>query len=480
MVVWLTALSLAVVGCGGGDDEAPDREAATYELPQLEWSDLEECGKKPGPETGGFRCGELELPFEREDASYGNITIGFAVRLAINGNGELGDSPIFAIEGGPGFATTNTAAIYRKLFSTDKNLLREHDLVLVDMRGTGRSEAVDCPDLQNVYGPDFVSLAQCAADLGKQFESYRTSAAADDINDVRQALGYDKIALYGDSYGTFLGQSYAFRHGETLNALVLDSAYLAYGEDPWYPSLVRTGTRAMRRACAREPTCPGGARGAEERMEKMAERLRGELRNVGLLVDVIVNGYSGPPDSFLEVDRAIRRYLKGNKKAYNRLNEPVWIGSKNADAYTRFGELGVGCNDYPMIWDKDASEPERRAQLEEAIREYDPKAFPPFTPREVAYAPEFGYLECLTWPQHTDLYEPPVDPETDEPTEAPVLVLSNEMDSITTPWEGKQVAELFADSEYYVAPNAGHVHALYWRYGRGADKIRNFLSRAIG
>ena len=50
------------------------------------------------------------------------------------------------------------------------------------------------------------------ASSGRDFESYRTQAAADDIDDVRRALGFDEITLYGDSYGTYLGQSYAFRH----------------------------------------------------------------------------------------------------------------------------------------------------------------------------------------------------------------------------------------------------------------------------
>ena len=129
-----------------------------------------------------------------------------------------------------------------------------------------------------------------------------------------------------------------------------------------------------------------------------------------------------------------------------------------------------------MIWDKEASEPERRDQLEEAIREDDPQdAFPPFTPREVAYAPDFGYLECLTWPQPTDLYEPAVDPEEDEPTEAPVLVVSGEMDTITTPWEGKKVASFFPDARQFIDRNAGHVEALYYRTARRPGRSGRFL-----
>src|SRR5206468_814021 len=111
-----------------------------------------------------------------------------------------------------------------------------------------------CPDVQGITAPSWISVAQCARRLGPRFDSYRTSAAADDIDDVRRALGLDRITLYGDSYGTFLAQSYAFRHGTNLKALVLDSAYPAFGEDPWYPSLIRSGNRDLAIACRRSPS----------------------------------------------------------------------------------------------------------------------------------------------------------------------------------------------------------------------------------
>ena len=72
-------------------------------------------------------------------------------------------------------------------------------------------------------------------------------------------------------------------------------------------------------------------------------------------------------------------------------------------------ELVIGCNDYPMIWDKEASEPERRAQLEEAIRDYDHDAFAPFTPREVALSPRSATSSASPGRSRRSCYEPPVD-----------------------------------------------------------------------
>ena len=96
-------------------------------------------------------------------------------------------------------------------------LLERRELVTVDMRGTGHSRAIDCPALQRAAGSDAHGVAQCARILGPSFVSYRTSAAADDLDAVREALGLERITIYGDSYGTFLAQSYAYRHGESLD-----------------------------------------------------------------------------------------------------------------------------------------------------------------------------------------------------------------------------------------------------------------------
>ncbi len=152
---------------------------------------------------------------------------------------------------------------------------------------------------------DTRGVAECAAILGRDYGSYRTSAAADDIDDVRRALGIESISLYGDSYGTFLAQSYAFRHGRRLEALVLDSAYPVRGEDPLYPSLWRTGIRALTIACDRASRCHGDA-GA--RLERMVALLRETPRGVGPLLDAIAySGYEPPTRYFLQIDDGDQR-----------------------------------------------------------------------------------------------------------------------------------------------------------------------------
>ncbi len=476
-VRWLVPVlaGAALVGCAGlGGDESSggggeDTVNAT-DVPSISFGDLEECDGQP--RVRSYRCGQIEVPFERADPSLGETTVGFAVRRR-NDRGRPSLGAIFAVEGGPGYSSTGTAASFQRLFG---DLLDRRDLVLVDLRGAGLSDPIRCRDVQQQRAPPAIAVSECARRLGPRFESYRTQAAADDIDDVRRALDYGEITLYGDSYGTFLAQSYAFRHADSLNALVLDGAYPAFGEDPWYPSLTRTGIRLMDRACRRVASCSGDA-GA--RLERLVDWFRDGKYSVGPLLEAIAGAAYGGPTAYTQIDRAGAALRRGNRTPWRRLTYSLSHGYRHPRQYLHTAELVFGCNDYPMIWDREASEPERRAQLEQAIRDYDRDAFEPFTPREVALSADTGYLECLTWPAPTERYEPPV-PEGADPPDAPVLVVSGEFDDLTTPREGEQVASLFPNSEHYVARNAGHVDALYYPDGAAAREIRGFLGRELG
>jgi pimeloyl-ACP methyl ester carboxylesterase len=454
--------ALALGSCGGDSAETASTASPGEPAPRAQ---LGPC--PPEITIRDLRCGSVEVPKFRSAPEKGTLDIGFAVRPRRD-RSDPPEGTIFAVEGGPGYSTIGTANSYARLFG---DLLDHRDLVLVDMRGTGTSEPLDCPDVQRGRAPDWIALPECARRLGDDFEAYATGPAAEDIDDVREALGLDAITLYGDSYGTYLAQSYAFRHPDRLEALVLDGAYPVRGESPWYPSLLRSGIRNLDVACDRAPSCPPGA---GRRLAEAAAYMRHRGLRAGALVDAIVGAAYSPPSSYLEIDRAIRAMLDGDLGPWRRLNLAETVAFRNLARYSHALEMAVSCNDYPMIWDRAAPEAERRTQLERAIRGYDEKAFAPFTPREVAIGSESGYLDCLTWPQPTELREPPV-PAGAEPTPAPVLVVNGELDDITTPHEGRLVAAEFPDSRRFVGRNAGHVDALYDAAGPSARVIRRFL-----
>jgi pimeloyl-ACP methyl ester carboxylesterase len=458
--------TVVAFGCGGGDEREP---AEPIEAGSVAVDGLEPCG---GNAPQHLRCGKLALPYERADASLGRIDIAFAVRPRFDLDAPSRGA-IVAVEGGPGYGSIGSARTYMATFG---NLLRHRELVLVDARGSGRSGPVDCPDMQSSRATNDIGVAACAEQLGERFGSYRTAAAADDIDDVLTALGYERVQMYGDSYGTYLAQSYAFRHGDRLEALVLDSAFPVRGESPWYAENWRTGIRGLSIACRRSPGCSGDA---GNRLARFVTELREATLDPGPILDAIsVAGFS-PPQSYLRVDRAIAEYLEGDTDRYAELVQDWRSRYGKPGGYSVGQELAISCNDYPMLWDKEASWEERRRQLSETIAERSGRPFEPFTPAEVALAPEWTYLECLGAPPPGPLYERPAAADAPAP-DIPVLVIAGELDNVTSPPEARAVAAEFPDSTLFVWRNAGHVQSLYDPQSEGAVRIRRFLRENDG
>jgi pimeloyl-ACP methyl ester carboxylesterase len=433
---------------------------------QVAHIDVDQLAHCPG-QLSRLRCGKLALPFEREDPSLGTIPIAFAVRPRGNTR-RPSKGVIVAIEGGPGYGSIPSAAGYIDTFA---GLLRRRELLLVDARGTGSSQPIDCPELQRGLADNAIGVAACAHQLGPRFDSYRTAAAADDINDVRAALGFDRVLMYGDSYGTLLAQSYAFRHGDTLRALVLDGAFPVMGEDPWYPSTWRTGIRGLAVACRRAPSCRGST---SLRLRRFVAQLRHRRLGVGPLLDAIAGAGYAPPGSYLRIDRAILAFLTGHEGPYRRLTRRRTVAFGRPSSYSAGQEQTISCNDYPMIWDKASSWEERRRQLATAIRRYPAAAFAPFTPAEIALTPDSSYRQCLGAPRPGPRYQPPAAASDPAPA-APVLVISGELDNVTAPAEGRAAAQLFPHATFVLWRNAGHVQSLYDPASRGAVRIRRFL-----
>ncbi len=463
----LLAAAAFAAGCGEGGTQTsapPPVEAGSIAVDQLE-----RCG---GNAPQHLRCGEIALPYERADLSLGRIEIAFAVRPRFDRDAPSRGA-IVAVEGGPGYGSIGSARTYMATFG---NLLRHRDLVLVDARGTGGSEPIDCPDMQSSRSGDDIGVAACAEQLGERYGSYRTAAAADDIDDVLTALGYGPVQMYGDSYGTYLAQSYAFRHGDRLQALVLDSAFPVRGESPWYAGNWRTGIRGLSIACNRSPDCRGDA---GRRLERFVTELREATLDLGPILDAIAAAGYSPPQSYLRIDRAIADYLGGDSDRYAELVTGWRARYGKPGGYSVGEELAVSCNDYPMPWDEDASWEERRRQLADAIDGLPQDTFAPFTPAEVALAPDWMYLECLGAPPPGPLYERPAERDAAAP-QMPVLVIAGELDNITSPPEARAVVADFPNAELFLWRDAGHVQSLYDPQSEGAVRIRRFLRHNDG
>ncbi len=197
----------------------------------------------------GARCGHLTRPIDPAGTVPGTIRIGFLL-YPHSDTAKPAAGTIVATEGGPGYPTSGTNEAYLELF---KPLLTDHDLLLVDNRGTGLSAPIDCHELQTMPKPTVEAVGACGRSLGPAADFYGTPLAADDLAAVLDALGIGQVDLYGDSYGTFTAQIFAQRHPERLRSLVLDGAFATRGESGFFPNTPAAIRRNLDRLCERSP-----------------------------------------------------------------------------------------------------------------------------------------------------------------------------------------------------------------------------------
>lgn len=162
-------------------------------------------------------CGQLMRPIDPSGAIQGSLSIAYA-RYTHWGPGSA-KGTIVAQEGGPGLSSLGSFSSYSALYAP---LLRDHDLVVVDARGTGHSGAIDCLPLQNARLPTSENVGACGHTLGEVADYYATGLAVEDVIAVLDKLGVRKFDYYGDSYGTFFGQTLAARYPQRLRSMVLD------------------------------------------------------------------------------------------------------------------------------------------------------------------------------------------------------------------------------------------------------------------
>lgn len=197
-------------------------------------------------------CASFEVPEDPSSPDGRRIELFVAVVPAISLN--KAPDPLFLIAGGPG---TSAVDLYTASAGSFERVRRDRDIVLVDQRGTGKSHRLDCD-----YGGDnpFERLVdiqiaaesiKCRDELSKKADLrfYTTSIAVQDLDAVRRALGYQRINLYGSSYGTRVAQHYARRYPEATRALILDG--VVDPEQVLGPAIAIDAERALERILAR-------------------------------------------------------------------------------------------------------------------------------------------------------------------------------------------------------------------------------------
>ena len=129
--------------------------------------------------------------------------------------------PMFFLAGGPGEAATQS---YIAIASAFGSIRTKRDIVLVDQRGTGGSHPLECSNSYQEDDDESDYLSACLSQLDADPRLYTTSIAMQDLDQVRDALGYEKINLYGASYGTRAALVYLRMFPEHVRTIILDGA----------------------------------------------------------------------------------------------------------------------------------------------------------------------------------------------------------------------------------------------------------------
>lgn len=215
----------------------------------------------PGLEEA-VRCASVEVP--ENSAAAGSRTIALrVVILPSRVPATTARQSLFYLVGGPGLPATTLADL---VAASHANTRLTHDIVLVDHRGTGGSNALQCGlygtagDIARYLGDQFPSdsVRACAERLARRADltQYTSAAAADDLEAVRAALDIPRIDLDASAYGTRVAIEYLEKYPDRVRTAVLQGAI------PRDASLARSAARDAQVAldrvmadCAADPFC---------------------------------------------------------------------------------------------------------------------------------------------------------------------------------------------------------------------------------
>lgn len=406
---------------------------------------------------GPSQCAALDVPLDRTGAVPGAVRLVAVRRLA---PANPTKTAVLGLAGGPGQAALPLVQDFAELLAP---ALASRDLLMFDQRGTGASSYLRC----RLNGSTLTAAgARCAGELGPRRGSFRTADSVEDIELLRAESGYEKLLIYGVSYGTKVALDYAARYPTRVEALILDSVVLSNGPDP----LQRSTFTAMRRALAE--LCFGGAcRGISGnpvgdlagRVRSLGRRnLRGLLTSArGVrqrvfierrdLFDIVLTGDLNPTLR-AELPSALTSARRGDSAPLIRLAaRSAGIISFQGPS-TEFSDAVFAatlCEEGLFPWDRAAGLPARSQQINAAARAAGAGAFSPFD-LTTALTSEAVSL-CVGWP----VASPPPVPAGPLPN-VPTLVINGATDVRTPLEDAVLVKSLIPAAQVLRVPHTGH------------------------
>ncbi len=415
-----------------------------------------------------MKCGYIIVPEDHEVADGSTIKLATAIFFAKNVVHE--PDPVLFLSGGPGEKTIANASGFAEHLAVFNE---ERDLVFFDQRGVGNSQpALECPEFVNslfeiLDEPDpsttqrtvFEAIMVCKdrlVDEGHNLAAYTTTQNAADVEDIRKALGYDQINLFGGSYGSLLAQAVMRDHPHHIRSVIIDSTVPTEKSlliD--IPTTAVNATLHLMESCANDQACNTAYPDLQNVLFNIVEEFNQEPYPVSLTNpldgaryealmsgDMIFNNlvfflYQTPIIPTLP--KAINDVANGNYDLMVKLSS---VKLAAYDAISRGMSFSVLCTD-----DLIERTPEDYLNVRAAM---PPVLAGRTDPEDIL---EYGFFAiCKNWPVEK------ADPSIRNPvvSDIPTLILGGEFDPVTPPDYGRMVAEHLNNSFFFEFPSIGH------------------------
>lgn len=402
------------------------------------------------PDSLEAQCTTFEVPEDRDQPNGRRIALNVAW-LQATSNGEKMPDPVFFLAGGPGQAAVETFPPLDPVF---KEVRKRRDVILVDQRGTGKSNLLSC-----AAGPDDAdadptpeamraAAAECVEALSKKADlrHYTTTDAIADLDDVRKAIGAAQVNLVGISYGTRVAQQYAMRHPAATRSIVLDSVVPnTLGLGNIFARNLDDALALQFALCTKDPACKDKLGDPRAELDVLLTKLRaqpvavqyrdassGETKQGTLRAETVaglVRMYAYLPLASALLPKLIHEANAGRYEGLMALSQMLTGDMKDAMA------MGMQMS---VICSEDGDSMVKRAEdagtvLGDAM-------------------PDSMATMCKVWPKGAA----PADFHKALSTDVPALVLEGEFDPVTPPRYGEEVAKTLPNGRLFVLRGQGH------------------------
>ena len=389
------------------------------------------------------KCGSLAVSEDPANPKSRQINLRVAIIPAIQRVPEA--DPLFILAGGPGQSIVEAfPALYSSLFY----IHQKRDIILVDQRGTGKSNPLRCIDSQDDVLDDQQTIAllkTCPQKLNADLRFYTTDIAMSDLDKVRAALGYEKINLYGISYGTRAALVYLKMYPSHVRSIVLDAVV-----DPKFVIFQDVSSDAQHALelfftrCEKDSACNTTFPNLKSEFVAVLNKLNGTPANV-----TIPHPVTGKPFSITVTPKIFTDII------FNALYMPDLVAMLPLSIHQAYAENNFA----PLITQSFLFDPGLYDGMFYSVTcNEDAPLLSSSQPVQNDVQNIFGDIGksfadvCSAWP-HGNPPEVIHEPVT---SSTPVLMFSGEADPITPPWHAEQLTLTLANSLNLVFKNMGH------------------------